>query len=81
MKKKSAFIVLIALCILAGCNRQMIDTTWKYEQVIIRLPDGTLISGQVQSWNDYKDGDQIQVSVDGKTYLIHSSQVALISGE
>ena len=28
---------------------------------------------------DFEDGDQLQIRIDGKTYLVHSSNVVLIS--
>ena len=51
------------------------------ERVIISLPNGEVVAGKVQSWIDYEDGDQIQVKIDGVTYLVHSSQAALITGK
>ena len=82
MKKlKVIAIALIAAMTLAGCgNRVLFDTTYTFDQAVISLPDGTVIDGKVQSWTDYEDGDQIQVKINGTTYLIHSSNVALIAG-
>ena len=82
--KKSTRVALIlalmmALCSLAGCgNRQVFDTTFTFDKAIIELPNGEVVSGEVRSWKDY-EGDQLQVKVDGKTYLVHSSNVVLIS--
>lgn len=81
MKNKIA-IVLALLClmgILAGCNRSLIDTTYKFDYVQIELPNGTVVGGKIQSWKDFDDGDQIQVTIDGKTYLTHSSRVVLVT--
>ena len=75
--------LLIALLIiplmLSGCNKQMVDITYSFERAIVYLPNGDVVEGEVQSWRDYEDGDQIQVKIDGKTYLVHSSNVVLIS--
>lgn len=81
MKKKLALIVsAIALAMsLSGCNKQIVDVTFSYERAIISLPNGEVVAGKVQSWIDYEDGDQIQVKIDGVTYLVHASQVVLIS--
>lgn len=79
---KKVLVLLIALasaCSLTACNRQVIDTTWSYDRAIARLPDGTIVEGKVESWSDYEDGDQIQIKIDGKVYLVHSVNVALIS--
>lgn len=63
---------------LTGCNKQIIDTTWSYERAILSLPNGEVIEGKVSSWKDY-DSDQIQVKINGKQYLVHSSNIVLIS--
>lgn len=80
MKKFAISIATILLAMsLSGCNKQVVDLTYSYERAIISLPNGEIIDGKVQSWTDYADGDQIQVKIDGVTYLVHSSQVVLIS--
>lgn len=65
---------------LSACNKQIVDFTYSYERAIIELPNGEIVDGKVQSWTDYEDGDQLQVKIDGKQYLVHSSDVVLISG-
>ena len=83
--KKIIAILLVAVVSLAlalftvGCNKQVMDLTYSYERAIICLPNGEIVDGKVTSWTDYEDGDQIQVKIDGKTYLVHSSNIALIS--
>ena len=80
--KKYIYIVLAAvmlIAVLCGCNKQLVDLNYKFNRAIISLPNGEVIDGEVQSWTDYEDGDQIQVKIDGKTYLVHSSQIVLIN--
>lgn len=80
MKKLTALAsALILVLLLTGCNKQMVDLTYSYERAIISLPNGEVIDGKVSSWTDFEDGDQIQVRIDGKTYLVHSSNIVLIS--
>ena len=80
MKKIIAiFLVILITIITTGCNRQMVDLTYKYDRAVIELPNGDIIEGDVQSWRDYEDGDQVQVKIDGVQYLVHSSDVVLIS--
>lgn len=82
MKKKLTILLAGLGCVLmlGGCgNVQIMDTTWSFERAIIELPNGDIIEGKVSSWKDFEDGDQIQVKIDGKTYLVHSSNVVLIS--
>ena len=81
IKKASMAIIAVLLIIsLIGCgNKVLFDTTYSFEEVIAVLPDGTIISGKLDSWTDYADGDQLQIKVDGTTYLIHSTDCVLIS--
>lgn len=74
-----ALVLVLSGIILAGCNKQMVDLTYSYERAILSLPNGEVVEGRVSSWTDFEDGDQIQVKIDGKTYLIHSSNIVLIS--
>lgn len=82
MKKLLFALILIALvlCSFTSCgNMDMWDTVYTYNTAIIELPDGEIVKGKVETWTDYEDGDQIQVKIDGKTYLVHSSDIALIA--
>lgn len=80
MRKFAFAIATILLTMsLSGCNKQIVDLTYSYERAIISLPNGEVVDGKVQSWTDFEDGDQIQVKIDGVTYLVHASQVVLIS--
>lgn len=80
MKKTIIWILmLVTLLSLTACNKQMVDLTYSYERAILSLPNGEVIEGKVSSWTDFEDGDQIQVRIDGKTYLVHSSNIVLIS--
>ena len=80
MKKILALALALVLILgLAGCNKQMVDLTFSYERAILVLPNGEIVEGRVSSWTDFEDGDQIQVKIDGKTYLVHSTNIVLIS--
>ena len=72
-------LILASALIFAGCNKQLVDLTYSYEYAIIALPNGEVVEGKVTSWTDFEDGDQLQIKIDGKTYLVHSSNVVLIS--
>lgn len=80
MKKFLAGIAIVAFMVvtLSGCNKQVIDVTYKFDKAIVSLPNGEVIEGKLDSWTDYEDGDQIQVKINGVTYLVHSSDVVLI---
>jgi len=75
----TALIMMILTAALVSCgNRQSFDFSHTFRKAIIAMPDGTIISGKVDSWMDFEDGDQIQVVIDGNTYLTHISNVVLI---
>ena len=71
-------LIVMVSFILTGCNAQVVDTHWHFDRAIIFLPNGEKIEGECQSWRDFEDGDQLQVKIDGKTYLTHASNVILI---
>lgn len=77
---KKVFVVILLLVVMCtGCgNKQIIDTTWKYDRAIIQLPNGEIVDGKVESWSDY-DGEQLQIKINGVTYLVNSNDVALIA--
>lgn len=79
--KKLIYTIIIVLSItsLTACNRQIVDITYKYDYAVISLPNGEVVEGRIESWRDYDDGDQIQVKIAGKTYLVHSINIALIN--
>ena len=82
-KKLLAAILALGMALsLAGCgNRQMIDLTYSYKYAIISLPTGEIVEGKVDSWKDFEDGDQLQITVDGVTYLVHATDAVLITEE
>lgn len=72
-------LVILIFAFRTFTNRSLFDVTQSFEQAMIRMPDGEIIKGRVQSWMDYEDGDQIQVRISDTTYLTHISNVVLIS--
>lgn len=81
MKNRLLLVVLTMIFGLSmgGCNRQAFDYTFRFDRAIVYMPNGEVIEGEIDSWRDFEDGDQIQVKIDGVTYLTHSSNVVLIS--
>lgn len=79
MKKFIAiFIATVTTVVLCGCNRQMVDLTYSYDYAQLKMPDGTIVEGKLDSWHDY-DGEQVQVVIDGVTYLVSSMNLVMIS--
>ena len=90
MKTKTKIIivaVVIVALVVAGFiiywdkthgNRSLVDTKYRFDRAIIRLPNGEVVEGRISSWLDYDDSDAVQITIDGKTYLTHYSNVCLI---
>lgn len=74
-------VVILALYVFftSGCNRQLLDTTWKFDHAYIYLDGEVIKEGSIQSWTDFKQSDMIQIQIDRKMYLTHSSNVVLVS--
>lgn len=82
MKKIICFLLTIVMIVGMFCacgNHTTFDTTWTFERAVIFLPDGEKIEGAVSTWRDYGESDMVQVTIDGATYLTHSTNVILIS--
>lgn len=82
MKKRTLALILAATLTiggLTGCgNKDMWDTVYTFDYAIIKLPNGEIIEGEVDKWTDYEDGDQLQVTIDGKIYLTSTLNCTLI---
>lgn len=70
-------LVVIIIIFNTACNKQIIDTTWSFDYAYIKLPNGEVVEGPVDSWKDY-DGEQLQVKIKGITYLTNSYNCVLI---
>lgn len=50
---------LTMMLLLSACgNKTVWDTTYTFDKAIVRLPNDTVIEGEVEKWNDY-EGEQI----------------------
>ena len=82
MKRKIVALLLgltLAISTLTGCgNKDVWDTVYTFDYAIIELPNGEVIEGEVQSWYDY-EGEQLQVKINGVTYLTSSAKCILIA--
>ena len=90
MKAKHKIIIaaiVIVVLIAAGLvvyweathgNRRLVDTKNRFDRAIISLPNGDVVDGKISSWLDYSDSDVVQITIGGKTYLTHYSNVCLI---
>lgn len=72
--------------ILTGCmrigNRTIgLDTKQTFSWGIIQLGNGELIEGPIDTWRDFSEGDEVQITIKGITYLTHYSNIILCSKE
>jgi hypothetical protein len=79
MKKILCIVLLVIFVLLiSGCNKQLVDLNYKFDYAIIKLPNGEIVEGTVQSWKDY-EGEQLQVKINGTVYLVSSINCVLLS--
>lgn len=87
MKEVYAFLTIMAAIVVFVLwhlvvpftgNKNNFDTTYRFDQAIISMPDGSVVKGKVDSWTDY-ESDAIQIKIGGKTYLTHYSNAVLIA--
>lgn len=80
---KKLIVFLLGAVLMLGCtgcgNKDLFDTVFTYNTAIISMPNGEVVEGTVTGWCDYDNSDQIQVCIDGKTYLVHSEDIVLIA--
>lgn len=88
MKKKLIIILsLVITFVFVSCgrvdgyysNKTFFDTTYNFNYAQIKMPDGTIVEGKVDSWLDFENSDQIQITINGETYLTHFINAVLIS--
>lgn len=81
MKKNLGTLLLFVfmLLTLVGCGTyNMVDTTWGYDYAYVLLPNGEVIEGEIEEWKDYSDSEQIQVKINGVTYLTDTTRCVIL---
>ena len=76
-----ATIVIVALLVftficLTGCNKKILDTNYTFNEARCDYGFEHFVL-QIDSWTDY-DGEQIQVTSNGKTYLLSANRCYLV---
>lgn len=75
-------IAIITSFAMTGCGFKgydFVDTNYHFDKAYISMPDGTVIEGDIKSWSDSEDGDQLTITLtDGTRYLVHSSKCVLV---
>ena len=79
--KKIILLSLLSLPLLAACragNKDVIGTVYTFNYAQVKLADGKIIEGEVDSWTRPSETDTIRVTFKDKgTYLTHGSNVTL----
>lgn len=69
-------IGIVMIFSLTGCNYQMIDLDYDYDEIICNY-DGNKFELEIDKWTDY-EGEQLQVKSNGKTYLLSANKCYMI---
>jgi hypothetical protein len=78
MKRLISIVLILSLVFaLSACSYDVIDMTYNYNYAYIELPDGQIVAGKIESWRDF-EGEQLQVKINGITYLTSSYHCTLI---
>lgn len=90
MKKKICGFIALVICFVmillsVGCigtckgcgNKTLFDFQYTFNYAYLELPNGQIIEGRLQEWNDY-DGEQLQVKINGVTYLTSTFNCTLV---
>ena len=78
--KKLILLSLLFVPLLTACgNKDILGMTYTFKYATVKLPDGTLIDGEVKEWARNSDTDSVRVTfANGKgEYLTHFSNVVL----
>jgi len=77
--------VAAALC-LGGCgmteivgNHDLLGLEYDFQYAMLKLPNGQVYAGEVQSWYRSDATDRIRVTIDGISYVTQYSNVVLFS--
>ena len=70
------FVVMFISPALAA-GRGFFDT-YRYDEAIVDLLDGTVVRGKLEKWWEYENSDMLQVQINGAIYLTHSTNIVLI---
>lgn len=71
-------VFIMASCDVSAYNRTWFDTTYSFDYAWVERADGTIVEGEVDSWLDFENSDQIQIEIDGEIYLVHMSNATLV---
>ena len=73
-----SILLVLLTTLLSGCNKDIMQMNFKFEKVIIKLPNGEIVEGEVEEWTTYDAKDMVKVKIKGgKMYLGNSENIIL----
>lgn len=82
MRKKILVICSLVFILLTGCDfsgYDWVDTNYHFDYAYIQLPNGVVVEGEIASWSDSEDGEQLTITFkDGTRYLCSSYNCVLV---
>lgn len=81
-KFKKLFLLILLLPLLTACgNKDVLGLTYTFNHATVKLPDGTIISGDVEEWARNSKSDSVRVTFKDEkgTYFTHASNVVLFN--
>ena len=80
LKKKIVAVAcaVAASAFLTGCNKQVFDFQYTFDTAVITINGETNVYS-INSWTDYQDGEQLQLTLqDGSVILVSSYNTILV---
>lgn len=68
------------ICIIEANDVQemIVEADYEFTKVIVKLPNGEIVEGEVEEWTTYDAKDMVKVKIKGgKQYLGHSNNIVL----
>lgn len=73
-----SILLVFLTTLLSGCNKDIKQMDSKFDKVIIKLPNGEIVEGEVEEWDTSNAKDMVKVKIKGgKTYLGNSKNIVL----
>ncbi len=80
MKKYMLIAGIVSAFLLTGCvNRDFLSWQYNFTWAQVKLPDGSIVEGPVDSWSRGDENDRVRVTIEGIDYNTHFSNVCLFS--
>lgn len=76
-KLKKIILLIVPLLLLTGCNKQVFDFKYTFDKAYCNY-NGNEFELKIDKWQDYYDGEQIQIQSNEKVYLVSTNNCYLV---